>query len=997
MNYVLKIIVLVVILLIFLRLFLPSSEIYEHFNQNAVIRAFNNTSTMLYSQTENDEEYMKALKERSLVHTELMIMNRCIELTSSSIEPLIDSLRGKFFISNKLVQQYTDFSNIQESLKKNFIQLYKNSVKQYKNIKFNGPIYVIITQYPKMLTVNEDCEQIMNELYEHDDNTNFSPIKIDNPYQNVCDVDRYIEAEIYILMPAHNSTGSPNIVGPANNKRWPEIRSSMSILLEPSSDARVINVRSKNNKCYTTCGNIPNRILPLCGARNGQSSGATINVEEAFTSPSIYQSSVVNKSNNQKYDDVKVDIVNLYVINTSVMNDIICPSINNNTPCTQFLVNNLNVQPIETALEKKVEVRTWLGNNSPPFTSNTSLRSDYAKSHWETNVGWKVNASSVLNSSFAAWKGFNKTTLSSGDCWHSAKKKLTQNNPQWISIEYPYPVSISSYEITSRNNGNDIWFPTKWQLQGSDNGKIWVGLEPLRIVNSWNMRETKSFSDEINVSSTKYKFFRLLIQGARKNNSNGDSSYVAIGNWNLMTIPHEQDYSTMQLTEEEAMCYKENTPSIRDSNMSYPQLINHWNFTSGVKDKICKDKQKITTSGTTNTTTLPNIANLYAHYTADSWSFENNRWEDISGNNRHSVLTKGVVNFTYSKDPSGKIVKALEGDYNTGIRFTTAILPEKFTLFHLTRYTGGRRGRIFHGLTGNWLSGFWGGKSGVAHHNGWLTQSRDSLFGDEWVVSTSQNNIYRANGVNRNINTPATTMKSTHLTINDGVYRNEVSNWACSEVIVYDRLLKDDEIEIVEKYMSGTIMNSADEAITEFKEAQNKIMHDLFTTQPHPPLCNADGCDQDRMADLAKMAKKNIDVLEKKYSTLKNLEWFNKALMEKMDAHRSETGRQIATALRQHFDTSNEATVTDYSSVQPLTLGDKIENFINTVGKDVLIRNARKPSAKEIIQNRGLYEKYKNITGKTSRGATIRMAAYRLGITAGTPDLIDHPLFKNLW
>lgn len=797
MNYVLKIIVLVVILLIFLRLFLPRYEIYESFNQDAVIRAFNNTSTMLYSKTENDIDYMKALKERNLVHTELMVMNRCIELTSTSLEPLIDSLREKFFISNKLVQQYIDFSTIQESLKKNFIQLYKNSIKKNKNIKFNGPIYVIITQYPKMLTVNEDCEQITNTLYEHDDTINFSPIKIDNSYQNICDVDRYIEAEIYILMPAHNSTGSPNIVGEPNNKTWKDIRSAMSILLEPSSDARVINVRSKNNKCYTTCGESPDRILPLCGARNGKTSGKTINVEEAFGSPSIYESKVINKSINQKYDDTKVDIVNMYVINTSVMNDIICPSINN-SPCTQFLVNNLDVEPIEPVF-KNVEVQTWLGYKSPPFTSNTSLRADYNKSEWKTNIGWKVNASSTYDSRFPAWKGFNKTTLNSGDCWHSANVRPTQNNPQWISIEYPYPVSISSYEITSRNEQEHIWFPTRWQLQASENGTIWVGLEPLRTVNNWNMKETKTFSDEINVSNKKYAFFRLLIQGSRRNNTNADPSYVAIGNWTLMTIPDEEN-SEIKLTEEEAMCYKNNTPSIRNTNMSYPQLVNHWNFTSGVKDKTCPAQ----VIPQINMNTLPNIANLYAHYTADSWSFNNNRWEDISGNNRHSILTKGTIYITHSRDPSGKIAKAISGDYNAGIRFPTNVLPERFTLFHLTRYIGGRRHRIFDGLTGNWLSGFWAGKSGVAHYNRWITQSGNDLFGNGWVVSTSQNSIYRANGVLKNILTP-TEETNTHLTINYGRYTSEVSDWACSEVIVYDRLLSVDEIENVERYLTNAM------------------------------------------------------------------------------------------------------------------------------------------------------------------------------------------------
>ena len=54
----------------------------------------------------------------------------------------------------------------------------------------------------------------------------------------------------------------------------------------------------------------------------------------------------------------------------------------------------------------------------------------------------------------------------------------------------------------------------------------------------------------------------------------------------------------------------------------------------------------------------------------------------------------------------------------------------RWTLFHVARYTGsGPKNRIFapdiNDGKVNWLSGFFNGKSGVAYHQGWLSDNRD--------------------------------------------------------------------------------------------------------------------------------------------------------------------------------------------------------------------------------------------------------------------------------
>ena len=193
-----------------------------------------------------------------------------------------------------------------------------------------------------------------------------------------------------------------------------------------------------------------------------------------------------------------------------------------------------------------------------------------------------------------------------------------------------------------------------------------------------------------------------------------------------------------------------------------------------------------------------NIANFFAWYTPQSWSTGNNRWEDVSGNARHTTSTRGTITVGTSLG-----ITALIGNTAAGVQFPASVLPATYTLFHVARYTGGSRLRIFNGIVGgNWLSGFWGGFSGVAYHEGWLIQTSTSLHGDNWVISCDQNRIYRSNGVQRNNALP--TGSSRQLTINhDNVTYPEYSDWAVAEVIVYDRTLTPLEISRVERYLSN--------------------------------------------------------------------------------------------------------------------------------------------------------------------------------------------------
>lgn len=146
----------------------------------------------------------------------------------------------------------------------------------------------------------------------------------------------------------------------------------------------------------------------------------------------------------------------------------------------------------------------------------------------------------------------------------------------------------------------------------------------------------------------------------------------------------------------------------------------------------------------------------------------------------------------------------LYGTTTDGLRFPTSVMDTSsdYTLFHVARYykpsgTPTRK-RIFDGVTSNWLSGFHDGKSGVAHHDGWLTQTTD-IHGDNWLISTDQKDLYRSNGIDRTVSGSGST--SRQLSINYGNSTSELSDWAVAEVIVYDRELSMNEYLSIESYL----------------------------------------------------------------------------------------------------------------------------------------------------------------------------------------------------
>lgn len=194
---------------------------------------------------------------------------------------------------------------------------------------------------------------------------------------------------------------------------------------------------------------------------------------------------------------------------------------------------------------------------------------------------------------------------------------------------------------------------------------------------------------------------------------------------------------------------------------------------------------------------IPPVTNgLLAVYDGDSW--DGTSWKDIYQNYHATDIRGTITSANTTGNGATKTFRALFGNTNAGLRFPSGILPATYTLFHVTRTTGGARLRIFTGSNNNWLSGHWGGGSGVAFHEGWLTGQPDT-HGNNWFYSTDQNSLYRSNGVTRGSSGGSA---STNLSINYGS-NAEYSDWSCAFVAVYTGTLSAIDYGVVESWIAS--------------------------------------------------------------------------------------------------------------------------------------------------------------------------------------------------
>lgn len=207
---------------------------------------------------------------------------------------------------------------------------------------------------------------------------------------------------------------------------------------------------------------------------------------------------------------------------------------------------------------------------------------------------------------------------------------------------------------------------------------------------------------------------------------------------------------------------------------------------------------------------IPIADGLVGFYNANSFG-KDGVWYDLSSYNNNITQM------------SGKFIKNnnfITGDIQTSILFPTQILPDKFTMFNIAKYNYKSQTNMQENNIGNILGvadsssnfffGFNKGLSGISARNQPITQTTLSAFDDKWVFSTDTNNMYRANGNNYTINDIGDTIelneqnKSVQLSINMGNDKSTYSDYSIACVIVFNRILTDNEISSVENWLGNT-------------------------------------------------------------------------------------------------------------------------------------------------------------------------------------------------
>ena len=204
---------------------------------------------------------------------------------------------------------------------------------------------------------------------------------------------------------------------------------------------------------------------------------------------------------------------------------------------------------------------------------------------------------------------------------------------------------------------------------------------------------------------------------------------------------------------------------------------------------------------------LPVTNGLQVWMDGDTWDANANQWLDKSGNNNHSSNTVGSVTVNTHSGGAGAngTFTYLAGNTNAGIRITAG-WPNNapYTFFHITRYTGSNRSRIWQGLSGNWLSGHWSGRRGVFYHNGWLNSGSQGTL-DNWVQCTDSQSLVRINRA-AGAWTGGGGFSPDGIAINNAgsggcCNANERSNWNTAVVIIYDRTLSEAEMSTMETFL----------------------------------------------------------------------------------------------------------------------------------------------------------------------------------------------------
>ncbi|CAE7226203.1 unnamed protein product, partial [Symbiodinium pilosum] len=174
-------------------------------------------------------------------------------------------------------------------------------------------------------------------------------------------------------------------------------------------------------------------------------------------------------------------------------------------------------------------------------------------------------------------------------------------------------------------------------------------------------------------------------------------------------------------------------------------------------------------------------------------------WKSVVGNLRGRVTKGGVSRKVESGHGARKPVAYLAGSTGAGYDFGR-IMKRDYSICSISRYTGRNKRRILQAGHPNFLHGHWAHRAGVAHYGTWVT-SHEGPASEDWIALCGNRAglVFRGREKISNGRQPGAA-SDFHLYINEG--RHEFSDFGVMEVIVWDRLLTEDEMLTTMEYLN---------------------------------------------------------------------------------------------------------------------------------------------------------------------------------------------------
>ena len=236
-------------------------------------------------------------------------------------------------------------------------------------------------------------------------------------------------------------------------------------------------------------------------------------------------------------------------------------------------------------------------------------------------------------------------------------------------------------------------------------------------------------------------------------------------------------------------------------------------------------------------------------FNGDSFNIKELQWRDLASNNHITDFKSSKVKATNISADSGSQIAVL-GDTTAQFSIDIPIIDSDrkpincITFIHLTRYSPrtSNRGKIWSSTNGTWVSGYNDNKFTFSNTNGTdmsniggdkigdimnIRGSNWNLIIDQMDASTKKRTV-KINSNDYIFETTA--MQSIPDKIGINIHSGDKSDWECAEIMIYTRLLDNNEIQQIINYFNKKYGMKNSEKIDANK--YNIYNHFTFSSTP---------------------------------------------------------------------------------------------------------------------------------------------------------------------